>query len=102
MRQFVVGGLVTLLLASPVSAQSGSYSDERNTNQYYRNYDLDRSTSTKGASETNTQGNQTTAPNGDQPSGESRTRHWNYKNSSGYHWNTENSCWGKGVYRQCN
>lgn len=101
MRQLVVIGLLTLLFASSVSAQSGSYSDGRSTNQYYRNYDLDRSTSTRGADETTTRGDQTTSPDGDQRTSE-RVRHWNYKNSSGYHWNTEGACWGKGVYRQCN
>jgi hypothetical protein len=102
MRQLAVASLVALIFASPVSAQPGSYSDGRSTNQYYRNYDLDRSSSATDAKGTSTQENRTDAPNGEQRSSESRARRWNYKNSSERNWNSDGLCFGKGLYRQCN
>jgi hypothetical protein len=99
-----VAGLVTLLLASPVFAQSGSSYDSRGGGLYNGSRNADGSTTIKGSNYgTGTQWNQTITPSGDQQGTDSRGSRWNYNNSSGRYWDTDGkSCWGKGLYRQCN
>jgi hypothetical protein len=103
MRQFVVASLVTLLFASPVLAQSGSSYDSRGDSLYDRSRNTDSSATVRGSNfGTGTQWNQTVTPGGDQRTSDRKNR-WNYGNSSGNYWNTDGkSCWGTGIYRQCN
>jgi hypothetical protein len=106
MRKLALASLAVLVLVTPAFAQSGSSYDWRSGNQYNSNANrnVDGSATIRGSNfGTGTQWNQTIMPNGDQRGTDSRGNHWNYKNSSGYYWNTDGAtCWGKGLYRQCN
>jgi hypothetical protein len=104
MRKFALASFAVLVLVTPAFAQSGSSYDWRSGNQYNSNRNVDGSATIRGSNfGTGTQWNQTIMPNGDQRGTDSRGNYWNYKNSSGYYWNTDGAtCWGKGLYRQCN
>ncbi len=104
MRKLVIASLVTLLLAAPAFAQSGSSYDWRTGNQYYWNRNFDGSTSVRGSNfGTGSMWNQTIMPNGDQRGTDSRGNYWQYNNSTGNYWNSDGTmCWGKGQFRQCN
>jgi len=105
MAHLAVAGLITLLLASPVFAQSGSSYDSGSGSLYNNgSRKADGSTTITGSNfGTGTQWNQTVSPSGDQQATDNRGSRWNYNNSSGRYWDTDRKgCWGKGLYRQCN
>ncbi len=104
MLKLVLAGLVTLLLATPAVAQSGSYYDWRSGNRYNWNHNFDGSTDVRGSNVNNgSQWRQTIMPNGDQRGIDSRGNSWRYNNSTGSYWNSDGTmCWGKGQFRQCN
>jgi len=104
MRKLALAGLIVLVLAVPVFAQSGSTYDWRSGNHYNWNRNLDGSTNVRGHNyNTGSSWNQTIMPNGDQRGTDSDGNTWHYNNNSGIYWNSNGAtCWGKGQFRQCN